>query len=367
MRILLSIILSLNFIYVTATGYNDPTKVEPSDSSSIHIFRFDYPNLHLCDSIYTSCFSDSEDLITWEQSYDFPEDSIPDYLDSTYMERIESMNIQSPFSFQYNNDVLQMILFYANRRPKLIGRALAAQELYFPLFEEMLDKYQLPMELKYLAIVESALNPRAKSRAGALGLWQFMPGTGSLYGLHYNSNIDDRMNVYKSTEAACQHFSDLYNLYHDWNLVLAAYNAGSGNVNKAIRRCGTSTDYWEIRNYLPRETQNYVPAFVAVNYLMNYSDAHNIKYEESRGSYFEYDTVYVSQKMTFTQISDWLEIDIQVIADLNPQYKKNYIPATEGRTYVLTLPKNKIGEFILNKKIILSGITREEYNSQAQQ
>lgn len=366
MKIILSVFLFFIYMLSFADGHNDPDKINPNDSANVQYFRLDFPNLRICDSIYSRCYTENSDLNLWEQSYNFPEDSIPAYLDTTYMERIESMNIQSPFSFQYNADVRKMILFYANRRPKLISKALAAQELYFPLFEEMLDKYNLPMELKYLAIVESALNPKAKSRAGALGLWQFMPSTGRMYGLHYNSKLDDRMDIYKSTEAACQHFTDLYNIYHDWNLVLAAYNAGPGNVNKAIRRCGTSTDYWEIRNYLPRETQNYVPAFVAVNYLMNYSDAHNIQQIESKGSYFEYDTVYVSQKMTFKQIADWLEMDKEDIAELNPQYKKHYIPVTAGRKYVLTLPKNKIGEFILNRELIISGINRKEYESQAE-
>jgi membrane-bound lytic murein transglycosylase D len=366
MRIVIAILLSFNFLLANAEGHNDPEKIAPNDSASTQIFRLDYPNLRICDSIYTSCYTDNSDLNLWKQSYNFPEDSIPAYLDSTYMERIETMNIHSPFSFQYNADVRKMILFYANRRPKLISKALNKQSLYFPLFEEMLDKYQLPMELKYLAVVESALNPRAKSRAGALGLWQFMPGTGRLYGLHYNSKLDDRMNIYKSTEAACQHFTDLYNIYHDWNLVLAAYNAGPGNVNKAIRRCGTSTDYWEIRHYLPRETQNYVPAFVAINYLMNYSDAHNIKAEDNELSYFDLDTVYVSEPLKLKQIADWLEMDESEIITLNPQYKKKYIPVTAGRKYVLTLPKNRIGEFILNRDIIITGISRKEYESQAE-
>ncbi len=365
MKIILILFLSFNFLIVMGANHNDPSKAAPNDSTNMQIFRSDFPELRICDSIYTSCYTDSNDLNLWELSYNFPEDSIPTYLDTTYMERIATLNINSPFSFQYNADVRKMILFYTNRRPKLISKALKKQELYFPLFEEMLDKYQLPMELKYLAVVESALNPKAKSRAGALGLWQFMPGTGRLYGLHYNSKLDDRMNIYKSTEAACQHFSDLYNIYHDWNLVLAAYNAGPGNVNKAIRRCGTSTDYWEIKKYLPRETQNYVPAFVAINYLMNYSSAHNIKTEGDIISYFDYDTVYVSEKMNFKQIADWLEMDQRDISKLNPQYKKKYIPATNGRKYVLTLPKNKIGEFILNKEIILTGISRKEYESQA--
>jgi membrane-bound lytic murein transglycosylase D len=347
-------------------GIKHLAEKEEIDSSSMELFVDDYPMLRSCDSIYAEGFTSEEELHPWSFVYEFNKDSIPAYLDTTYYLRLQNMDIKSPFSFQYNDAVRSMIHFYSKRRPALIRKAQITKELYFPLFEEMLDKYQLPMELKYLAVVESALNPKAKSRVGAMGLWQFMPGTGRLYGLHINSTIDDRMNIYKATEAACQHFSDLYARYHDWNLVLAAYNAGPGNVNKAIRRAKTSTDYWAIRPYLPRETQSYVPAFIAVNYLMQYSDAHNIKYEKNpEMNYYALDTVYVNQKMSFDQIADWLEMDVRDIAKLNTQYKKKYIPSSTKKTYVLTLPKSKIGEFILNKELIISGISRKEYENQA--
>ncbi len=366
MRFAILVILSVIVSNIYAGGVKKLNSHHSIDSTNVQTFQLDDSLLWSCDSIYASCFTNSEELHPWEQAYQFANDSIPAYLDTTYRERIESMDVKSPFSFQYNESVRRMILYYSNRRPGLISRALATKDFYFPIFEQLLDKYQLPMELKYLAIVESALNPRARSRAGAMGLWQFMPSTGRLYGLHHNSKLDDRMNLYKATEAACQHFSDLYAIYHDWNLVLAAYNAGPGNVNKAIRRAGTTTDYWAIRRYLPRETQSYVPAFVAVNYLMQYAEAHNIHAQKEGDNYYDYDTVYVSQRMTFKQIADWLDMDIKDIKHLNPQYKKNYIPATAGRSYVITLPRNKIGEFILNKHLILSGISRKEYESQAE-
>lgn len=340
--------------------------IEPKNPDSLILFVSDYQYLKDCDSLYSTCFIQEKTFHPWAYIYEFGEDSIPTYLDTTYKIRLAQMDVKSPFSFQYNEAVLSMINFYATRRPKHIARALETKELYFPLFEEMLDKYHLPMELKYLAIVESALNPSAKSRAGAVGLWQFMPGTGQMYGLHINSKVDDRMDIYKSTEAACQHFADLYSRYQDWNLVLAAYNSGSGNVNKAIRRAGNSTDYWEIRQYLPKETQSYVPAFIAVNYMMQYADAHNVQpVQENTISYFSIDTIMVTKSLRFTQIADWLDLDLEIIKALNPQYKKQIIPASESRPYVLTLPNSKIGEFILNKELIISGILRRDYESQA--
>jgi membrane-bound lytic murein transglycosylase D len=279
------------------------------------------------------------------------------------------MDVKSPFSMQYNESVQKMISFYSTRRIKHLAYVMEVSEMYFPLFEEMLDKYSLPMELKYLSIVESALNPVAKSRAGAVGLWQFMPGTGNLYGLKINSKVDDRMDIYKSTEAACQHFCDLYARYHDWNLVLAAYNAGPGNVNKAIRRAGGSTtDYWEIRQYLPRETQSYVPAFIAVNYLMEHAQAHNIQPAELQvANYYSFDTVLVTTNVNLVETADWLGMDVETIVMLNPQYKKRVIPASAEKPYILTLPNEKIGEFIRNRELIISGLTRKEFDSQASQ
>ena len=343
---------------------NKPLSNDSSQSSSV---RYDIPLISFADSVYTASMIGDNESRPWLNYYEFEEDSVPAYLDSTYRERIERMNTRSPFSFRYNEGVRKMIYFYGNRRPKMISRALRAKELYFPLFEEMLDRYQLPLELKYLAIVESALNPKARSRVGAMGLWQFMPGTGRMYGLHSNSRIDDRMNPYKATEAACQHFVDLYQIYQDWNLVLAAYNAGPGNVNKAIRRSNGATDYWTIQRYLPRETRAYVPAFIAVNYFMNYPEAHNIEPSNKQQiSYFETDTVYIRNEISFKEISTWLDIDLATIEKLNPQYRRNYIPAATTESRVLTLPINKIGLFILNQDLIL-GITQKKYSSIKQQ
>ena len=333
-----------------------------NDSTSTTSITYDIPLLSYADSVYATSMAEYSEPKPWLSYYDFGEDSVPAYLDTTYRERIERMNTRSPFSFRYNESVRKMIYFYGQRRPRMISRALTKKELYFPLFEELLDKYQLPQELKYLAIVESALNPKAKSRVGAMGLWQFMPATGRMYGLRSNSRIDDRMNPYKATEAACQHFVDLYQIYQDWNLVLAAYNAGPGNVNKAIRRSGGATDFWTIQQYLPRETRAYVPAFIAVNYFMNYPEAHNIEPKQGiQISYFETDTVYIRNEISFKQLSNWLDLDMATIKLLNPQYRRDYIHAASSKSRILTLPIDKIGLFILNEKLIISGIRKEKF------
>ncbi|MCK5846380.1 MAG: lytic transglycosylase domain-containing protein [Bacteroidales bacterium] len=366
MRLLIIVvfILAISSAFgIKSYSYND-NKV---DSTIISNNKTDPSTI---DSIYYSYYTNDDSMFVWGDLYSFSNDSIPSYQDSIYKLRIEYLDTKSPFSFEYNESVRRLIGFYATRRKGLIERSLVRKELYFPLFEKMLDKYQIPMELKYLSIVESALNPTAKSRVGAQGLWQFMPGTGRMYGLHRSSRVDDRMNMYKATEAACQHFCDLYDRYHDWNLVLAAYNAGPGNVNKAIRRAGgNTTNYWEIRRFLPRETQNYVPAFIAVSYLMEFPEAHNIQAKNIEGiHYYEIDTVYISKKLNFSNLSAWLNIDERIIEELNPQYRRNYIPARvvgTNKKYVLTLPSNKIGEFIINEDKILSGLTPKKWEIEA--
>ncbi len=357
------ILLFLSFIAFAFADNEKGDEDHPSQNDSSATIRFsqDTPFLIYCDSVSVSTLVKNEDPKPWMEYYNFGDDSIPNYLDTTYRERIALMDITSPFSFRYNEDVRKMIFFYAERRPGMIAKALSRKDLYFPLFEQMLDKYQLPQELKYLAIVESALNPKARSRAGAVGLWQFMPGTGRLYGLHSNSRVDDRMNPYKATEAACQHFVDLYEQYQDWNLVLAAYNAGSGNVNRAIKRAGGANDYWTVRQYLPRETRAYVPAFIAVNYFMKYAYAHNIEAKnEAVPNYYQTDTVYVKENINFRHLADWLDMDVKEIEMLNPQYRRKYIPQSENKSYVLTLPIDKVGLFILNRQLIISGLSRDE-------
>ena len=300
------------------------------------------------DSLYFHAFQNqNQKSFPSFNPYGYAPDSIPVYSDSVLSRRIQELNIHSPFHFVLNEEVRNFILYFSGKKRGYIGRALARADFYFPLFEELLDKYNLPQELKYLSVVESALNPVARSRAGAVGLWQFMPSTGRMYGLTFNSKIDKRKNMWEATEAACRHFVDLYNIYQDWNLVLAAYNAGPGNVNRAIKRSDSAGGYWQIYNYLPQETRGYVPAFIAVNYLMNYPAAHNIQiFEPEEKNLSHLDTLMVREKLTFNEISTMAEIDYQELKDLNPHFTKKYIPATSKKPMCLTLPLDNLALFI---------------------
>lgn len=284
--------------------------------------------------------------------YKYPVDYSPVFSDSVYIARMAKLNAGSPFELVYNTDVKNYINVYAGYKRKLTERILGLSQIYFPIFEEYLDKYNLPLELKYLAIVESALTPVARSWAGAAGLWQFIYPTGKLYNLNVTSYIDDRLDPIKATRAACEHFIDLYSLYHDWSLVLAAYNSGIGNVNKAIRRAGGTFDFWKIKRFLPKETQGYVPAFIAVNYVMNYSTEHNIFPVAPYIMAYETDTVVVKQEIMLEQVAEVLNLPIENLKLLNPTYKKNIIPCSDGNTYTLRLPKKDIAAYINNEQTI---------------
>ncbi|MBM3436416.1 MAG: LysM peptidoglycan-binding domain-containing protein [Bacteroidetes bacterium] len=277
---------------------------------------------------------------------------IPVFGDSVLQARIEKLNQTSLIELSYNKHVKSYLDVYAVKKRGLASRILGMAEVYFPLFEEQLDKYNLPLELKYLAVVESALNPIANSRAGAKGLWQFMYNTGKLYGLKANSLVDDRFDPYKATDAACRHLKDLYGIYGDWALVLAAYNSGAGNVNKAIRRSGGVKNYWAIWSYLPRETRGYVPAFVAVMYLMNYASEHNLYPAKPLLFFEEIDTVLLNDVLSFEQISEYLKIPEDELRFLNPAYKAGIIPATKEKQFVLRLPNRYMPSFIEYEKEI---------------
>jgi len=285
--------------------------------------------------------------------------SIPIFPDSIYRSRILEMNDQSPFEYIYNNQVRQFIDLYAYKKRELTSRILGLSELYFPLFEEQLDKYNMPLELKYLAVIESALNPTANSRAGAKGLWQFMYGTGKVYGLKVTSLVDDRYDPYKSTIAACEHLKDLYDIYGNWSLALAAYNSGAGNVNKAIRRSGGHKNFWVIYPFLPRETRSYVPAFIAASYVLTYADAHKIKPMEPEVLHYEIDTVTIRDILTFEQISSVLHIPREELAFLNPEYKQGIIPASSENPYILRLKKKNVGDFINNESNLYAYKSRQ--------
>ena len=256
------------------------------------------------------------------------------YPDSVYAERLS--RLPSVIDLPYNQVVRDCIDLYAGRKRDLVRYMLGMADFYFPIIEEVLDKHGLPLELKYLAVVESALNPVALSRVGAAGLWQFMLPTGKIYGLEINSLIDDRRDPRRATEAACAYFKDMYAIYGDWHLVMAAYNCGPGNVNKAIRRAGGKHDFWDIFRFLPRETRTYVPLFIAANYIMNYYCEHNLCPLQTSLP-LATDTVMVNNALHLQQVSEILQLDIATLRALNPQYKRDIVPGNV-RPSVLKLP-----------------------------
>ena len=262
--------------------------------------------------------------------------------DSVYIDRLS--RIPSIIEMPYNDVVKKYIEAYTGRLRNKVSFMLAAANFYMPMFEEALEAYDLPMELKYLPIIESALNPKAISRQRATGLWQFMLVTGKSYGLETNSLVEERFDPQKSTWAAVRYLKDLFEIYKDWNLVLAAYNCGPGNVNKAIRRAGGSTDYWELYPYLPKETRGYVPGFIAVNYVMTYYCEHGICPMDSQLPAVS-DTVHINKDLHLQQVAGVCNIDIEQLRSLNPQYKKDLIPG-KSKVYALRLPNNMATTFI---------------------
>lgn len=266
----------------------------------------------------------------------------PQFSDSIYIDRLTRMPVL--MEMPYNDIVRKFIDTYTVRLRGQVAFMLSACNFYMPIFEEALDAYGLPLELKYLPIIESALNPSAVSRAGATGLWQFMHATGKVYGLENNSLVDERRDPIKATWAAARYLKDMYDIYHDWNLVIAAYNCGPGNINKAIRRAGGKTDYWEIYRYLPRETRGYVPAFIAANYVMTYYCKHNICPMETNIPQAT-DTVLVTRDLHFQQIADLCHVPMEEIKSLNPQYKRNIIPGL-SKPRTLRLPTEAISAFL---------------------
>lgn len=264
------------------------------------------------------------------------------FSDSVYIDRLN--RLPNVIHLPYNDIVRDCIDLYAARRRNLVRYMLGMADFYFPMIERILDKHGLPLELKYLAVVESALNPVALSRVGACGLWQFMLPTGKIYGLEINSLLDERQDPEKATEAACKYFKDMYAIYGDWNLVLASYNCGPGNVNKAIRRSGGKTDFWEIFRYLPKETRSYVPLFIAANYIMNYFCDHNICPLQTSLP-LATDTIMVHKMLHFQQVSDLLGIEMEQLRALNPQYKRDIIPGNT-KPSVLKLPVSHTYDFV---------------------
>ena len=344
------------FLFAAAFSQNDSV-VKYKDSTSFFnqnfVIKKDNPIVARLDSMFIfyermddNFTTDTNRLILHNENPKI----IPQFHDSIIKNRLKILDNNSPFDFSYNRISKAYIDMYIQRR-KSMSIFLARKETYFPIFEELLLKYKLPIEFKYLPIVESALKPTAESWAGAAGLWQFMYTTGTRYGLTADSYLDYRKDPYKSTEAACKHLTRLYKIYENWELVLAAYNSGAGNVNKAIRRAGGKRDFWEIYKFLPKETQGYVPAFIGINYAMNYASEHNIFPVEPLAKFSEIDTIHVSERIDLRLVSKYLNTSFEYLAFINPTYTHAIIPKKET-SQCMYLPKDKVGLFYANEEAV---------------
>ncbi|URC13649.1 LysM peptidoglycan-binding domain-containing protein [Flavobacterium sp. B183] len=277
-------------------------------------------------------------------------------------QRLQAMNGKSPFNIEYNQGLENIIKSFLKNRKKSFSRLMSLSEYYFPIFEDAFAKQNVPLEIKYLAVVESALNPKAVSKMGATGLWQFMYGTGKQYALKIDSYIDERSDPLRATAAASEYMTKMFSIFGDWELVLASYNSGPGNVTKAIRRSGGKTKYWDIRSHLPKETQGYVPAFLATMYLFEYHKEHGINPQRAVVKNFETDTVHIKSQMSFKQIADLLDMPQSQIQLLNPSYKLNVVPFYQGEEHYLRLPKDKIATFVSNEDKIYAYVAYQSQN-----
>lgn len=282
----------------------------------------------------------------------------------TLKARLKKINESTPFQIDYNPILENLIKKKLKYNKVYLERIMTLSDYYFPLFEEQLDRFDVPLEMKYLAIVESALDPQIKSRVGATGLWQFMLPTGRSMGLEVDSYVDERMDPMKSTIAACKYLNLLYDTYSDWDLALAAYNSGAGNVNKAIRRSGGRKNYWNLRAYLPRETADYVPQFQAMMYLYTYAAEHGFKPQRPSRLMMATDTVLVKKKIHFDHIAQALDVDKELIQYHNPSYKLDIIPVITGKPHYLRLPQEQIAAFVGNEDIIYAFAKAESDKSE---
>lgn len=279
-------------------------------------------------------------------SLGYDPDAKPEFSDSVYIARLNALNDATIIDIEINDDLLKTVKYFAKNRRKFTAVCIGRSKLYFPMYEEHLDLYAMPLELKYLSVIESGLRPTVKSRAGAAGLWQFMYRTGRMFGLDNDSYVDERMDPVKATDAACRYLKYLYGLYGDWSIALAAYNAGPGNVNKAIRRSGGQMNYWNLRPYLPKETQMYVPNFIAMLYMMTYYGEHNIVPFEAKVYLHEIDTVCIRSSIRISHLDSLIGMNGEEFLYLNPVYKTDIIPKTNP-VQCISLPVEKIDTFLL--------------------
>lgn len=267
----------------------------------------------------------------------------------TLQSRLQQLDAKTPFHIHYNPALETLIKKYLKQRKVLYERLMKLSQFYFPLFEDIFDREGIPLEIKYLAIVESALRPNAKSRVGATGLWQFMFSTGKYYDLEVSSYVDERCDPVRSTIAAAKYLKSLYKVFNDWDLALAAYNSGPGNVTKAIRRSGGHQNYWNIRPFLPRETAGYLPAFLATMYLFEYAPQHGFNVSKHQMPIIKTDTIQIKRMISLKQVSAVIDIDLETLEFLNPSYKLGIIPYIKNKNYALRLPLEMVGTFVSNE------------------
>lgn len=339
MKRIKTLLLALAASFITATAQTDEITVHNDQNGRDEVIDLPEGMSVSCDSLINEWMA---------KKYLYPDttcanpDYNPTFTTEEYQERLRRLPVV--MEMPYNSVVQKFIDQYSGRLRRTVSYALGAGNFYIPIFEEALDYYGLPLELKYLPVIESALEPKAKSPAGAVGLWQFMLATGKRYDLKVNSLIDERQDPYKSSWAAARYLRDLYKIYRDWNLVIAAYNCGPTNVNKAIHRANGVRDYWTIYPYLPSETRGYVPAFIAANYIMNYYCEHNICPMKTKIP-ITTDTVTIMRDLHMQQVAELCNIDVEAIQALNPQYRTQLIPGSSG-PMTLCLPTETLNTFI---------------------
>ena len=339
MKRIKTLLLALAASFITATAQTDEITVHNDQNGRDEVIDLPEGMSVSCDSLINEWMA---------KKYLYPDttcanpDYNPTFTTEEYQERLRRLPVV--MEMPYNSVVQKFIDQYSGRLRRTVSYALGAGNFYIPIFEEALDYYGLPLELKYLPVIESALEPKAKSSAGAVGLWQFMLATGKRYDLKVNSLIDERQDPYKSSWAAARYLRDLYKIYRDWNLVIAAYNCGPTNVNKAIHRANGVRDYWTIYPYLPSETRGYVPAFIAANYIMNYYCEHNICPMKTKIP-ITTDTVTIMRDLHMQQVAALCNIDVEAIQALNPQYRTQLIPGSSG-PMTLRLPTETLNTFI---------------------
>jgi membrane-bound lytic murein transglycosylase D len=331
-------------LYTPETPNPDSLFLTTSNPDSLTYLRF-------IDVVESSIFEHYKETFGKEKAYDiidsmgYEQDYKPTFPDSVYLDRLRKLDKSTIIDIEANEVVLNTVKYFVSKRRTFTAVCLGRSKLFFPMYETYLSHYGIPMELKYLSVIESGLRPTVKSRVGATGLWQFMYPTGRSYGLESDSYIDERMNPELATDAACKYLKYLYGLYGDWSMALAAYNAGPGNVNKAIARSGGKMTYWEIRPFLPEETQMYVPNFIAMLYMMTYYGEHNIVPQEVKMHFYEVDTVCLSSAVRISHIDSVIGISSEDFLYLNPVYKTDIIPHTETKQCI-SLPIDKIALFL---------------------